>query len=183
MASPTVLMFSASSSGISTSNSSSIAITSSTMSRLSAPRSSMKEDSGLISSSPTPSWSAMMDLTFASMFVVAMYHPSKSNIARTRSGDPRARYIPRRHSFQLRRLHVHPAVDPEHLTGDVGSLIARQKEDRIGDLWRISQPGEWYFFQHLRPRLRRDSSRHVGVNKSRRYRIHANVSRRELAGH
>src|SRR3954467_14292807 len=65
-ASWTVLMCSASSSGISTSNSSSIAITSSTMSRESAPRSSMKADSALISSSPTPSCSAMMLLTFAS---------------------------------------------------------------------------------------------------------------------
>jgi hypothetical protein len=75
MASPTVLMFSASSSGISTSNSSSIAMTSSTMSRLSAPRSSMNDDSGLISSSPTPSWSAMMDLTFASIALVDMSLP------------------------------------------------------------------------------------------------------------
>src|SRR5256885_3312149 len=65
-ASWTVLMCSASSSGISTSNSSSIAITSSTMSRESAPRSSMKADSALISSSPTPSCSAMMLLTLAS---------------------------------------------------------------------------------------------------------------------
>src|SRR5205814_2092460 len=47
-ASWTVLMCSASSSGISTSNSSSIAITSSTMSSESAPRSSMKADSAFV---------------------------------------------------------------------------------------------------------------------------------------
>src|SRR5262245_57479101 len=59
-------MRSASSSGISMSNSSSIAITSSTMSSESAPRSSMKEASGLISSMLTPSCSTISSETLVS---------------------------------------------------------------------------------------------------------------------
>src|SRR6185436_8063113 len=119
MASPTVLMFSASSSGISTSNSSSIAITSSTMSRLSAPRSSMNDDSALISSSPTPSWSAMIDLTFASMFVADM-----ASLRLRVEGWPGA-YSQERPVLQL--LHVHSAVHFEHLASDVRGVARREK--------------------------------------------------------
>src|SRR4029079_3609941 len=63
LASPTVLIFSAASSGISTPNSSSKAITSSTMSRLSGPRSSMKLASGGTLSSSTPRCSTTIFLT------------------------------------------------------------------------------------------------------------------------
>src|SRR5579885_2356279 len=66
MASLTVTIFSASSSGISISNSSSRAITSSTMSKESAPKSSMMALSPSTSSNATPSCSAMMSLTFLS---------------------------------------------------------------------------------------------------------------------
>src|SRR5438309_11771735 len=62
-ASPTVAIFSASSSGISTPNSSSRAMTSSTTSSESAPRSSTNEDSGETSSTATPSCSTTMFLT------------------------------------------------------------------------------------------------------------------------
>src|SRR4029077_16854164 len=64
----TVVIFSASSSGISVSNSSSRAITNSTVSRESAPRSSTNEDSFLISASFTPSCSATIFLTRCSTF-------------------------------------------------------------------------------------------------------------------
>src|SRR5580700_2956918 len=118
MASATVLMCSASSSGISTSNSSSIAITSSTMSRLSAPKSSMKEDSGLISSSPTPSCSAMMDFTFCSIPVVDI----SFTLLRVQSHET---------SLRSTKSHVHPAVDPQHLAGDVGSSGGGQEDHRL----------------------------------------------------
>src|SRR5881628_2482751 len=62
----TVRIFSASSSEISMSYSSSSAITSSTMSRESAPRSSMKDAVGVTSSSLTPSCSQMISFTFCS---------------------------------------------------------------------------------------------------------------------
>ena len=66
-ASPTVFSFSASSSGISALNSSSKAMTNSTVSRESAPRSSMKEASRVTSSAFTPSCSTIMSFTFCSM--------------------------------------------------------------------------------------------------------------------
>src|SRR5581483_6990165 len=64
--SPTVFIFSASSSGMSRSNSSSIVMTSSTMSRLSAPRSSMKEAVSETFSGSTASWSQMIFRTLSS---------------------------------------------------------------------------------------------------------------------
>src|SRR6185369_7085467 len=64
-ASLTRVIFSASSSGISMPNSSSNAITSSTVSRESAPRSSTNDASGVTSSSSTPSCSTMMLFTLS----------------------------------------------------------------------------------------------------------------------
>src|SRR5262249_29542147 len=66
MASFTVRIFSASSSGISMSKASSKAITSSTVSRESAPRSSTKEALGVTSPSSTPSCSTMICFTLSS---------------------------------------------------------------------------------------------------------------------
>src|SRR4051794_22568310 len=66
MASLTVLIFSASSSGISISNASSNAITSSTMSSESAPKSSTNDAFGVTSPSSTPNCSTMICLTFSS---------------------------------------------------------------------------------------------------------------------
>src|SRR5690606_35650053 len=74
MASCTVVIFSASSSGISVSNSSSRAITSSTVSRESAPRSSTKEALLVTSSSLTPSCSATIFLTRSSMVLIPCSH-------------------------------------------------------------------------------------------------------------
>src|SRR3990172_4425511 len=70
MACCTVVIFSADSSGISHSNSSSRAITSSTVSRESAPKSSTKEDSLLTSSSLTPSCSTTIFLTRSSTLLM-----------------------------------------------------------------------------------------------------------------
>src|SRR5215468_12747975 len=69
MASFTVRIFSASSSGISISNASSKAMTSSTVSSESAPRSSTKEAFGVTSPSSTPSCSTMICFTFSSTAV------------------------------------------------------------------------------------------------------------------
>ncbi len=66
IASCTVAIDVASSSGISVSNSSSMAMINSTVSRESAPRSSMKEAEGTTLSASTPSCSTMMALTFSS---------------------------------------------------------------------------------------------------------------------
>src|SRR5262245_8634555 len=73
IASLTRVIFSASSSGISIPNSSSNAITSSTVSRESAPRSSTNEASGVTSSSSTPSCSTMMLLTLSATAIQSSY--------------------------------------------------------------------------------------------------------------
>src|SRR5436309_1458118 len=67
MTSPTVCNFSASSSGTSTPNSSSKAITSSTISSESAPKSSMNDAVGVTCSGFTPSCSTMISFTFSSI--------------------------------------------------------------------------------------------------------------------
>ncbi len=71
MASPTVWIFSASSSGMFRSNSSSNSITSSTVSRESAPRSLMKEVASVILSRLAPICSQTMSSTFSRMFSLA----------------------------------------------------------------------------------------------------------------
>src|SRR5215208_6939409 len=72
-ASLTRVIFSASSSGISIPNSSSNAMTSSTVSRESAPRSSTNDASGVTSSSSTPSCSTIMLLTLSATAIQSSY--------------------------------------------------------------------------------------------------------------
>src|SRR6266498_2043213 len=150
-------MFSASSSGISTSNSSSIAMTSSTMSRESAPRSSMKDEVALISSSPTPSWSAMMFFTFCSIVADMVPPPWFLVVPRSRAARTAA------------RLHVHPAVDPQDLAGHVRCLIAREKSHRVRDVLRRAEPAERDHLHHLRLRRLREPGGHVRLDVARRH--------------
>src|SRR5215212_3574308 len=111
MASPTVRSFSASSSGMSMSNSFSNAMTSSTVSRLSAPRSSMKLASLVSFSRSTPSSSTMMSLTFSSTLLMS------SSI-----GDSHA------------RSDDHPTIDHQHLAGDVRRQLRRQEQHHAGNV-------------------------------------------------
>src|SRR3984957_12250185 len=83
IASFTVLIFSAASSGISTPNASSKAITSSTVSRLSAPRSSMKDASGVTFASSTPRCSTTIFLTLSEISLIGCATPPEGS----RSGD------------------------------------------------------------------------------------------------
>src|ERR1700741_4052538 len=102
MASLTRVIFSASSAGISIPNSSSNAITSSTVSSESAPRSSTNEASGVTSSSSTPSCSTMMLFTLSATAIQSSLrvHPAVDgqnvpcNIRRLVGGEKAAR---RRH--------------------------------------------------------------------------------------
>src|SRR5271163_2419033 len=99
MACWTVVIFSASSSGISVSNSSSSAITSSTVSSESAPRSSTNEASLVTSSSLTPSCSATIFLTCCSTVLIVMvssrncYSCDFKKNPRPASGIDRARIL------------------------------------------------------------------------------------------
>src|SRR5579862_4399766 len=92
----TVVIFSASSSGISISNSSSRAITSSTVSSESAPRSSTNEASLVTCSCLTPSCSATMALTCCSTVLISGWSLCRLRLkglsAVLPSAAPRARY-------------------------------------------------------------------------------------------
>src|SRR4029453_2642405 len=116
MASPTVTIFSASSSGIWMSKFSSRAMTSSTVSRESAPRSSMNFAFGLTSSSSTPSCSTMISFTFSS-----------TDFAMNRS--PRVRRLSR-----LPTSDVQAAVDVEHLPRHVGGPVTGEESYHLGHL-------------------------------------------------
>src|SRR5512134_2179775 len=104
MACCTEVIFSASSSGISHSNSSSSAITSSTVSKESAPRSLTNEDSFLTSDSFTPSCSATIFLTRCSMLDIPIL-PFLIKVQKAQA------FYQTCADFQnTTLLHVHPAV-------------------------------------------------------------------------
>src|SRR5688572_2359812 len=126
----TVVIFSASSSGISVLNSSSSAITSSTVSSESAPRSSTKDDSFLISASFTPSCSAMIFLTRCSTFSITSLLMGAASGAP--SGQRRARIL----------RHIHPAVDVQHAARDISAGGRRKICHSGGHLLRRAQPPE-----------------------------------------
>src|SRR5260221_13375800 len=89
-------------------NSSSRAITSSTVSRLSAPRSSTKDASGVTNSSSTPSWSTMIFFTRSATGSMKLLQSSPG------AGEC--------------ILHVEAAVHRQYLDGDVGGGV-RDQED------------------------------------------------------
>src|SRR5229473_3681950 len=126
----------------------------------------------------------MIDLTFASMFVVAISSAlQKSNVTRTRRSSNRAGAVyPTPPIVPTSTLHVHPPVDPEHFTGDVGSFVAGKKNHRMGDFRRRPQPRKGYLLDHFGAGFARDSGGHVRLNKPRGYRIHPNISRCQLSG-
>src|SRR5205807_4004405 len=93
-ASPTVLIFSASSSGMSMLNSVSNAMTSSTWSSESAPRSSVIDASGVTSDSSTPSCSTMIFLTLSNVDIYLLHYDSAvdhERLARYVGGGIRAK--------------------------------------------------------------------------------------------
>src|SRR5216117_2415537 len=123
MASPTVRSFSASSSGMSMSNSFSKAMTSSTVSRLSAPRSSMKLASDVSLSRSTPNSSTMMSLTFSSSCFISI----AMGILNAGMGNG---------------SQHHPAVDDQQLPRNVAGEVGGEKEHGGGHILALSQPAQ-----------------------------------------
>src|SRR5437867_2587953 len=156
MASPTVEIFSASSSLISRWNSSSRAITSSTVSSESAPRSSTNEAVGTTSSASTPSCSTMIPLTFSSTFI----------------------------SIRLlwAALHVHTAVDVQYVTGDVSRRLARQEEHGGGDIRGRAEACHGNHLEEPLLRIGRQRRGHLGLDVAGRDRIDGHAPRGQLAG-
>src|SRR5262249_45364776 len=158
MASPTVTIFSASSSGIWMSKCSSRAMTSSTVSSESAPRSSMNFAVGVTSSSSTPSCSTMISFTLSSTDF-AMKSPPP----------------------QERWLHVQAAVDVHDLTGDIGRAVSGEESYHVGDLARRADSGERHLCQEGLARLVGQRGRHVRLHETGRHRVDEDAPPRELA--
>src|SRR5690348_7371056 len=166
IAAPTVFSFSASSSGMSMSNSFSKAITSSTVSRLSAPRSSMKLALLVSLSRSTPSSSTMMSLTFSSSCFMSM-----------------AMVDPSAEGWTLAGSHYHPAVDDQHLSCNVARQVGSKKEHGVCDILALPQAPERNGRLEGLFHLVRDGFRHLGRDVPRRDRIHEHVPRRQLLRH
>ena len=112
IASPTVNIFSASLSDISEPNSSSKAITNSTVSKLSAPRSSIKLDSSVTFASSIPKWSATIFLTLletsSDILILWLYFLSINY-------------------YMALSSHIHPPVDMYGFACDIRGQLGRQK--------------------------------------------------------
>src|SRR5919108_1307653 len=156
MASWTVWIFSASSSGISMSNSSSSAITSSTVSRESAPRSSMNDASATTSSSLTPSCSTMISFTRFST-----------------EGDAMV--------LSVLLLHVHAAVDVDHLARHVRRVRAREERHRPRHVLGLTEPPERDLPEQILLDLVGQRPRHVRLDEARRDRVDEDPSPGVLA--
>src|SRR5882672_1646398 len=174
MACWTVVIFSASSSGISVSNSSSRAITSSTVSSESAPRSSTKEDSFLISASFTPSCSATIFLTRCSTFSMAGSFPFVRCYR-----NSKVRIVAESHwHFSS---HIHAAVDVERRARNVGGARRGEEGHDRRDVFRTPEPAQRNLLEQRRPLLFRERPGHVGVDKSRRDAVDRDASAADLA--
>src|SRR4026208_2614206 len=154
MACCTVVIFSASSSGISVSNSSSSAITSSTVSSESAPRSSTNEDSFLISASFTPSCSAMIFLTRCSMFSIRCSFPKRGRILR----------------------HIHAAVYVQDRACHIVAGGRCEIGDRRSHGLRRAPAAAGNLLQQRLFLFLRQRARHVGVDEARRHAVHLDVA-------
>src|SRR5437773_1460589 len=163
IASPTVTIFSASSSGIWMSKCSSRAMTSSTVSRESAPRSSLNFAFGLTSSSSTPSCSTMISFTFSSTgFAMNRSPPTKI--------DPPADCS-----------DVQTAVDMEDLPRHVGGPVTGEESYHLGHLAGGADALERHLREQRLLGLDRQRRGHVGLDETRRHRVDQDAPVRQLA--
>src|SRR5688572_1648174 len=161
IASPTVTIFSASSSGIWMSKFSSRAMTSSTVSRESAPRSSMNFALGLTSSSSTPSCSMMISFTFSSTDFAMNPSPPETELER-------------------RRSHVEAAVDVEDLARHVGRPVSGEESYHFRHFAGGTDALQRNLGEQRVARLRRHGRGHVRLDETGRHRVDENAPVREL---
>src|SRR5487761_1980399 len=170
-ASPTVVMSFSSSSATSMLNVSSSAMTSSTRSRLSAPRSSAKEASGVTFEGSTASTSTALSVNLASASVRSMRCPltffplHRSHTVRTGRGLEAEREAP---------------VHREDRAGDVARVVTREKPDNSGDIARLAGAAHRDHRQHLVPR-RAQVDGHVRVDESGGDHVHGHATGGHLA--
>src|SRR4051812_25647121 len=178
MASWTVAIFSAASSGISTLKASSNAMTSSTVSRLSAPRSSMNDASGVTLASSTPRCSTTICLIFAATSVIGSATPELlyrkwlyvrflfatgalsrcTKRARARRGPGRLAWFPANGKGQQNVVpgldHRHPAIHVQCGASDPPGLIRGEIGNGGGNVSGLTQPLQ-------RNRLRQPGALHL----------------------
>src|SRR4029453_2727220 len=169
IASPTVTIFSASSSGIWMSKCSSRAMTSSTVSRESAPRSSMNFAFGLTSSSSTPNCSTMISFTLSSTDFAMNPSPPAEDSPPCLHG-----------SREDRVLHVEAAIDVEDLARHVRCPATGQESYHLGHLAGGSDTLERHLGQQRLAGLGRDGRGHVGLDEPGRHRVDQDVPVRQL---
>src|SRR5579871_4375635 len=147
-------MCSASSSGISISNSSSSRITSSTRSSESAPRSSVKDACSVTSSGLTSSSSAMTLLTRSNVDIVSSLSGLQvfGSLRSWCSG------------VSSLRSHEQPAVYRDDLARDVSRVVRAQKEDNARHVLGGAETGQWHLLFHLFPQLFRQCVGHHRLN-------------------
>src|SRR5690554_3799666 len=138
-ASPTVTIFSASSSGISMSNSSSKAIMSSTISKESAPKSSTKEAFSVTSCSSTPNCSTTISLTLAK--VLSTMSPPSTN------PYPGIKLV--EIFMENFYSHDHAAVYPQHLAGNIFGIRGNQESHGFGHILRRTEPPQGNLAQKI----------------------------------
>src|SRR6476620_9107823 len=123
-------------------NSSSSAITSSTVSSESAPRSATKAFSLVAWASSTPSCSAMIFLTRASISLI--WFPLRVVGNRLILAGRIVAFAARPwvKALAFAGLHVHATVHVQFLPRDIGSLRRRQVGDRVGDIGGFAEMPE-----------------------------------------
>src|SRR5512135_2825800 len=173
IASPTVVIFSASSSGISTPNSSSSAITSSTVSRESAPKSFTKEDSFLTSDSFTPSCSATIFLTRCSLDI-----PDSPTLIKVQKAQA---FYQTCAEFQNNTLlHIHSTVHMQRDSGDVSCARTGQESHGSSDVRRLAKAFQRYVFDQFGALLFAQGVRHVCVNEAGRDTVYGDIAAANL---
>src|SRR3989454_3385888 len=148
---------------MSMSNSFSKAITSSTVSRLSAPRSSMKLASEVSLSRSTPSSSTMMSFTFSSSCFMSMAMGTLNGGVGKRSQH-------------------HPAVDDQHLTRNVAREVGHEKEHCCRDIRPLPQPAQRNRPDQGFPRVAGDGAGKLRIDEPRGHRVHQDVTGGQFLG-
>src|SRR5712692_4516099 len=105
---------------------------------------------------------------------------------RTAAGAPRSAPVPRpcagARARGLRLRHVHPAVDVQHVAGDVAGLVAGQKDNGRGDLFIGAHPPERDPGNHRVLDLLRQRIGHRRGDEARRNGIDGDVARGHFDG-
>src|SRR5664280_526960 len=171
-ASPTVVMSFNSSSATSISKVSSNAMTSSTRSRLSAPRSSLKEASRVTLDGSTANTSTALSVNFASASLRSMvFAPCFVSLHGTKPARTVVPLLAERE----------PAVNAQHGAGDVAGVATREKPHHASDIGRLADAPHGDHGGHLVLGGAHIAG-HVGIDETGRDDVHGHAARGDLFG-